>query len=58
MGVGTHEDKLFKNEIGVFNHYKHFNDQEGWRLQLVSGYWQSPALGNETSLMEYRGSNN
>jgi predicted phage tail protein len=28
MGVGTHEDKLFKNEIGVFNQYKNFNTHE------------------------------
>jgi len=28
MRVGTHEDKLFKNEIGVFNQYKNFNDHE------------------------------
>jgi hypothetical protein len=25
MGVGTQEDRLFKNEIGVFNQYKNFN---------------------------------
>src|SRR5689334_9501995 len=28
MGVGIHEDKLFKNEIGVFNQYKNFTKQE------------------------------
>ena len=27
MGVGTNEDKLFKNEIGVFSHYKNFDSK-------------------------------
>jgi hypothetical protein len=27
MGVGTREDRLFKNEIGVFNQYKNFDTQ-------------------------------
>lgn len=28
MGVGSNEDKLFKNEIGVFNRYKNFDAQD------------------------------
>jgi hypothetical protein len=27
MGVGTNEDKLFKNEIGIFNQYKNYDSQ-------------------------------